>query len=100
MEVRSEESWHDAREDRWETTCEKAKDGAMTEQEEEAKGRARKNEVGCRHDQEPSRSAFRFGWDVIRTWNARPKLARGANRGEEGAEADQRRTSLDENWER
>ena len=36
------ESWHEASEDRWETACEKAKNEASSEQEEEARGHARR----------------------------------------------------------
>ena len=89
LEDGNEESWHDASEDGWETASKKAKDGAATEQEEEARGCTGKNKVGCRHDREPIQTAFRFGWDVIQTWIIRPKLARGTNQGEEGVEANQ-----------
>ena len=61
---------------------------------------AGENKVGSWHDRGPIRSAFRFGWDAIQTWIVRPKPARGANRDEEEAEADQQRIRLDENRER
>ena len=62
----NDKSWHDAREDGWETAaCGKAKNRATTEPEAEAKGRAEEEEVGNRHVRRPIHSGFHFGWDAI-----------------------------------
>ena len=46
----NDESWHDAREDGWETAAyRKAKSRATMEPEAEAKGRAGEEEVGNQH---------------------------------------------------
>ena len=79
-----------------ETACEKATDEAATEQEDEAKGRAKEDKVGNRHVRGPIESVFRFSWDAIRTWIIQPKPDRGVSRGEEDPKADQRRTGPDE----
>ena len=54
IEDESKESWHDAREDRWEMACGKARDGAVVDQEEEAEGRAEEAQVSM---------LFRLGCD-------------------------------------
>ena len=73
-EDENDESWHDAREDGWETVaCGKAKNEAATGPEAEAKGRDGDEEIKNRHVREPIRSGFQFGWDAIRTWIGRPK---------------------------
>ena len=88
MEDGSEESWDDANEDGWGTTCGKAKDKAAKEQEEEAEGRAEEDKVRNWHDRGPIGSVFRFGWDVIRAWIIRPKPDRGASQCEVELQAD------------
>jgi hypothetical protein len=71
-EDNDDESWHNASEDGWETAAYgKAKDGAGTEPEGEAKCRVREEEVGNRH--------VCFGWDAIRMWIGRPRRDRRMN---------------------
>ena len=53
MEDDSEESWHDASEEGWETTYGKVKDGAAAEQEKEAEGHTEEDRVGNRHARGP-----------------------------------------------
>ena len=55
----NEESWHDANEDGWKTICEKAKDEATVERNEEVRGSTKRNEIGSQPDRETIRSAWR-----------------------------------------
>ena len=70
MEDGSEESWHDAREDGWETACEEVEDKAKVERDEMRAG-AEGSGIGSRPGRGPNRMAFRFGWSAIRIWIVR-----------------------------
>ena len=93
----NDESWHDAKEDGWETVSYgQGQYGAAVEEE----ARVEEEEVGNRHVRGPTRSAFHFGWGAIQTWIIRSKQDHGANRSEEEPETSQRRKGPDENQER
>ena len=57
MEDDSEESWHNASKEGWETSCEEDEDGAAAEKEEIRDG-AEGRGHGGRPDRGPNRTAF------------------------------------------
>ena len=67
MEDGSEESWHDASEDRWKTTCEEVEDGAAAATKEMRVG-AEGSRIESQPGQGPNRTTLRFRWNTIWIW--------------------------------
>ena len=80
----NDESWHDAKEDGWETVSYgQGQYGAAVEEE----ARVEEEEVENRHVRGTVRSRFHFRWDTIRTWIGWPKQDRGMNPDDEETKA-------------